>query len=222
MPGYTKDGKIVLNLNGAWFDAADYRNWTTTQNYFNSDAFLQLREGIATLQGTDDGARALESFRAGHRLTRTQTDLLKANLGGFSENRNAVNGVADWVMEHGAALPESVLKEVGGVRPVFPEQLTAAARALSDRLGARAGGAIAAMQAIASGNAVGEAESKIARKAFKDAGLLTIKGGLTSVGSLLLGEDGARFLAKAGIATAESAGKATGPLQIAARLPVIR
>jgi hypothetical protein len=216
MPDYTKDGKIVLNLKGAWFDATDYRNWTTTQNYFTRDAFLGLREGIAKLRATDDGTKALNGFIAGERLATAQTDLLKAHLGAFAENRNAVNGVADWVAEHGPTLPESVLKQSGGLHPVFPEQITAAVQALSDRLGEKAGGAIAAMRAITKGETVGEAEINIARKAFEDAGLLTIKGELTSVGTLLLQEDGARFLARAGIVTAESAGIAVRTLQIAA------
>ena len=216
MPDYTKDGKIVLNLKGAWFDATDYRNWTTTQNYFTRDAFLGLREGIAKLRATDDGTKALNGFIAGERLATAQTELLKTHLGAFAENRNAVNGVAEWVAEHGPTLPESVLKEAGGLHPVFPEQMTAAVQALSDRLGGKAGDAIAAMRAITKGDSVGEAERNIARKAFQDAGLLTIKGELTSVGILLLQEDGARFLARAGIVTAESAGVAVRTLQIAA------
>lgn len=176
---------MVINLTGNWHDPTEPSLLTTTRNYFTKDDFLAVRAGIQRLEGTGEGAEALQRLKAGESLSQTQKDLLKTNLGSFADNRNAVNGVTIWVKEHGAEVPETVLHH--GTQAVFPEQMNAAARALSGRLGAeKAGSALNAMRDIVAGKAVSDSARKEAMEAFEDAGLLTAKGELTSVGMLML------------------------------------
>ena len=196
MPAHTRDGKIVINLTGSWHDPADPSLLTTTRNYFTRDDFLAVRTGIQKLQGTREGAEALMHMRAGESLSAAQKGLLKTNLGSFAENRQAIKGVSGWVKEHGMEVPEAVLRQ--GEHAVFPEQMSAAATALSARLGAdKAGSALNTMRDITTGKVVSDTARKEAIKAFEDAGLLTGKGELTSVGVLMLKPEGAKFLARA-------------------------
>jgi hypothetical protein len=216
MPVHTRDGKLVINLTGNWHDSSDPSLLTTTRNYFTRDDFLAIRAGIQKLEGTREGAEALRCMSAGQRLSPAQKDLLKTNLGSFAENRNAVSGVAAWVKDHGMEVPEAVLRQ--GAHAVFPEQMSAAATALYDRLGAeKAGQALSTMRDITAGKAVSQTARSAATKAFEDAGLLTSKGDLTSVGILMLKQEGTKFLEKAGIVTAEGAKTASKAFAAVAR-----
>jgi hypothetical protein len=211
MPVHTRDGKVVINLTGNWHDPSDPSLLTTTRNYFTRDDFLAVRAGIQKLEGTSEGAEALNRLKAGESLSPVHKDLLRTNLGSFAENQNAVNGVAGWVKGHGTEIPEAILRQ--GEHPIFPEQMSAVATALSERLGAeKAGAALNTMRDITAGKPVSAAARSAAMKAFEDAGLLTAQGELTSVGVLTLKQEGARFLASAGIITAEGAKTASRAL----------
>jgi hypothetical protein len=216
MPVHTRDGKVVINLTGNWHDPSDPSLLTTTRNYFTRDDFVAVRTGIQKLEGTKEGAEALNRLKAGESLSSVQKDLLKTNLGSFAENQNAVNGVAGWVKGHGTEIPEAVLRQ--GAHAVFPEQMRAAATALSDRLGAeKAGSALSTMRDITAGKVVSETARSAATKAFEDAALLTSKGDLTSVGILMLKQEGTKFLEKAGIVKAEGAKTASKAFAAVAR-----
>jgi hypothetical protein len=202
VPVHTRDGKIVINLRGSWPDPSDPSLLTATRDYFTRDDFLAVRAGIQNLQGTTEGAEALQRLRSSESLSAAQKNLLKTNLGSFADNHHAVNGVANWVKGHGMEVPEAVLRQGG--YPVFPEQISAAATALSGRLGAaKAESALNTMRDITAGKTVSEAARRETMKAFEDAGLLARNGELTDVGILMLGQEGAQFLAKAGITTAD-------------------
>jgi hypothetical protein len=202
VPVHTRDGKSVINLTGNWHDSSDPSLLTTTRNYFTRDDFLAVRAGIQKLEGTKEGADALKRFRAVESLSAGQKDLLQTNLGSFAGNWQAIHNISGWVKDHGMEVPEAVL--ACGAHAVFPEQMSAAAAALRGRLGAeKAGSVLSTMRDITAGNVISETARKEAMKAFEDASLLTGKGELTGVGMLLLKTEGAKFLAQAGIVTAD-------------------
>jgi len=109
-----------------------------------------------------------------------------------------------------ATLPEA--------QAVFPEQMSAAGAALSERLGAEeARSTLDTMRDVALGKTVSGAARSAATRAFGKAGLVTPDGEITSVGVLVLRLEGTKFLAQAGIVTEQGAKTAAHALAAVAR-----
>jgi len=194
MADHTRDGKVVIDLTmGA------RQSWTTTRDYFTQDDFTSLRDGMKKMEGSS----ALAHLREGKELSAAEKTLLKTHLGKFSEDKGAVNYVADFMKGKPAnAVPESLVRE--GTHALVQSDIRDAAKRLAG-LGDKAGPAVETMRDIAAGKTVDAAARTSATKVFKEAGLLNGRDEVSIVGSYLLKQEGKAVLAAAGVKAATAA-----------------
>lgn len=194
MADHTRDGKIVVDLTmGA------RTSWTTTRDYFTQDDFTALRDGMKKMEGSS----ALQHLKEGKELTAAEKTLLKTHLGKFSEDKGAVNFVADFMKGKPAnAVPESLVREGG--HALVQSDIRDAAQRLAKQ-GDKAAPAVETMRDIAAGKTVDAAARTSATKVFKEAGLLNGRDEVSIVGSYLLKQEGKAVLAAAGVKAAVTA-----------------
>jgi hypothetical protein len=194
MAEHTRDGKVVIDLT-----MGGRQSWTTTRDFFTKDDFTMLRDGMKKLEGTREGASALQHLKEGKVLTEPEKTLLKANIGKFGSDPASVKSVADWVKTNGAAVPESILNSGG--HAIMQSDIRDAASRLAKQ-GDKAGPALETMRDIAAGKTVPDAARTSATKVFKEAGLLNGREELSIIGNFLAKNEGKAFTTAAGIKAA--------------------
>jgi hypothetical protein len=198
-------GNLVLNANGA---LPGGRKLFETLHELGINPRLRPSDGKIIIKA---GTTEAELFQS------TQSIIAKAQIVEVGHGKVVTNLTGD-LHKPVSPLPEGALRQ--GAHGIFPEQMDAAATALSKRLGPeKAGSALNTMRDITAGKAISDTARREATTAFEDAGLLTAKGELTSLGMVMLKQDGAKFLAGAGIITAEGAKTASQAFAALARTP---